>query len=167
MLKTYKVLEEFKVGRKVHEVGSEVELNKGEATDLLESGNIALVEGGEEKKSEVDSKLHPTPEALEDIKVAGEASKEAGEAAPDETNEERNFNTGRNVVGVNSPDPSVGEIVPVDLVMPGQKVDPDSGKVIEGGLGLSTPQPLPPEPEKPNKNEAKESKKGWIGNHTL
>jgi len=162
MIQTYKVLVEYKTGRTVHEVGSEVELNKGEATDLLESENIELV-----KEGEADAKLHPTSEALEDIKGAGEESKEAGEAAPDQTNEERNFNTGRNIVGVNSPDPSVGEIVPVDLVMPGQKVDPDSGKVIEGGLGLSTPQPLPPEAEKPNKNEAKDSGKGWIGNHTM
>jgi len=145
MIQTYKVLVEYKTGRTVHEVGSEVELNKGEATDLLESGNIELEKEGKEDEGnsdkvqgEVDAKLHPTPETLEDIKVAGAESKEAGEAAPDQTNEERNFNTGSNLVGVNSPDPSVGEIVPVDLVMPGQKVDPDSGNVI-----------------------------GWIGNHTM
>jgi hypothetical protein len=89
----------------------------------------------------------PRPSKEELVKIAEDAkkAKEAGEAAEPITNEERNFNTGVNLVGVNSPDPSVGDIVPVDIVMPNQVVDPRTGKVLDGaGTGLDTPQPLAP-----------------------
>lgn len=97
------------------------------------------------KPSENEIKKASTPEKLDGIKAGAVKDKKAGEVAPKETNEDRNFQTGRNIVGVNSPDPIVGETVPVDVVMPGQVVDPHTGKVLEGsGSDLSTPTPLAP-----------------------
>jgi len=73
--------------------------------------------------------------------------------------------TGENTAGVMSPHSGVGENVPGDLVMPGQVVDPHTGKVLEGGdSSLSTPRP--------NLAEGADRVSAapgqvWAGNHTV
>ena len=126
--------------------GSEIELTEEEAASRVKNGSLVLVsESSSIENVDATIKRESTPKKLEEIKAQGAKDKKAGNAAPRQTNEERNFNTGRNIVGVQSPDASVGETVPVDIVMPGQVVDPKTGKVLEGsGSSLSTPQPLPP-----------------------
>lgn len=120
-------------------------------------------EAGEEVKT------RPADEsASEDTEGTRPVAKPGKDAAKKESNEERNAETpGVNTEGVNSPDPKVGEIVPKDVVEPGQVVDPRTGEVLDaaGNPNLSTPQPNPPKPEERNLDQAKG--KDWVGNHTV
>jgi hypothetical protein len=162
----YTVTRNVTIDGKDYVEGDVVKLTEEEANSRsrVENGSLVLVTEPESEESEPTPEVEPvfvesapssfpeekikretTPERLEDIKKQAAGAKEAGRVAPKVTNEERNFQTGQNVVGVNSPDPIVGETVPVDIVMPGQVVDPRTGKVLEGGGNdLSTPTPLAP-----------------------
>jgi hypothetical protein len=142
IMNKYKVLKDLAIDGQDYVVDNVVELSEKDAASFVDGGFLVLTD---EKDEVTPSRLKPTPEALATIKSDAADAKEAGEPAERVSNEERNFNTGANIVGVNSPDPSVGAIVPVDIVMPGQVVDPKTGKVLEGaGSDLSTPQPLAP-----------------------
>jgi len=73
--------------------------------------------------------------------------------------------TGENTAGVMSPHSGVGENVPGDLVMPGQVVDPRTGKVLDGG-GSDLATPRPNLSEGAGRVSAAPGQ-GWAGNHTV
>lgn len=135
----YKVTQNLTIDGKDYVANDVVEMTEVDAKSDVDNGSLVLVAP---KKS-----VNPSvPSANKDV-------------AEKVSNEERNNNTGINTAGVNSPDPSVGDIVPVDIVMPGQVVDPKTGKVLDGGSSeLTTPQPLPPTPQQ-SKDEMRKEKK--------